>query len=121
VNAKPFYRRGRSSLDKEGREEEPEPECDDDWERVELDFASSFCDWYSEGIGKYVWRGKAKVDARSLLLREYMEEGYEGREEAGEATESCCGSFLSDSNSNSVWKESRSVTVRAGETMRTVG
>jgi len=48
------YRSGRSSWGKEESGkwvDEPEPECDDDCERIELDFASSFCVWYSEGRG----------------------------------------------------------------------
>jgi hypothetical protein len=65
---------GRCSWDAEGSDEfvsEVKLECDDDFERVELDFANSFCDWYSEGIGKYVCR---EVEVRSLL-QEYILEG----------------------------------------------
>jgi hypothetical protein len=60
-------RSGRCSWDEEGSDEcvsEDKLEFDDDFERVEPDFANSFCDSYSEGIGKFFCR---EVDVRSLL------------------------------------------------------
>ena len=81
-------------MDEEGTDErvdDAECECDNDFEGewdsscecgndrewdnglefvFELDPASSFCDWYSEGKGKYVCRGDVGDESRSLL-REY--------------------------------------------------
>ena len=48
-------RSGRCSWAEESPDrlvDEPELECDEALEPVELDFASSFCDLYSEGMGK---------------------------------------------------------------------
>lgn len=42
-------------------------------ERMELDFAGEFCDWYSEGRGKYDGRENNEyVDVR-LLFKEYVD------------------------------------------------
>ena len=43
-------------------------DCDNDNDLecvIDLDFASKSCDWYSEGIGKYVCRGDAQIRVRS--------------------------------------------------------
>lgn len=38
---------------------------------MDLDLASRSCDWYSEGIGKYVCRGDAEIGL-GPLPREYI-------------------------------------------------
>lgn len=47
-------------------------EKDDGLERVmDLDLGSRLCDWYSEGVGKYVCRGDVEIGLRPLP-REYI-------------------------------------------------